>query len=175
MPNLKEKLSVAFNPEKVRGKRGFSLIEILIVVALLVVIIGLTLLVSFDNLRSYSFRSDRDMLVAALHKTRNQAVNNICLGVSCTNGKSHGVAFPPLVPAGEYVIFQGSDFVNRDVAMDEIFDLSPGINIAGTSEIVFSSLSGDADPPDGNITISDDNGLSSVISINSEGQITWTN
>jgi len=161
--------------ERRKSGAGFTLIEILIVMALFVLMTGITLLASFDNLRGYSFRSERDILVAVLHKARSQAVNNICLGASCTNGKPHGVAFSPLSPAGKYVIFQGSDFVSRDVAMDEIISLSYGINITGTSEIIFSNLSGDAVPSESSVTISDDNGRSSVIGINSEGQITWTN
>ena len=156
-------------------KEGFTLIEVLIVIAIFTVISGIALFINFKDISGYSFRSERDILITSLYKARNQAINNICLGPDCVNGKPHGIALHPLAPENKYIIFQGSNFANRDATIDEIISLGYAINIAGDTEIIFSNLSGDATPAQSSITISDKAGHSSVITINSEGQITWTN
>lgn len=150
--------------------RGFTLTEILIVMSLITMVAGFSSIMSMDNYRSYSFSNERDLLVAVLHKARSQAINNMCLGASCTDGKPHGVHMAP----GQYTIFQGASFATRDSAVDENIQTSAPVTVTGINDIVFVQLSGGA-LPTGAMTISDPTNHSSVISINSEGQITWTN
>jgi len=131
---------------------------------------GFSTIVSMDNYRSYSFSNERDLLVAILHKARNQAINNMCVGALCTDGKPHGVHITP----GAYTIFQGATFATRDSAVDEVIQTKAPVTVTGINDIVFSQLSGNASPV-GTTTIADPTNHSSVISINSEGQISWTN
>ena len=151
--------------------RGLSLIEIVVVIGLLTAIAGLSMLVSIDTYRSYLFRGERDKVVQALQKARSRAIHNICFGAGCSNGRPHGVNIDS--STGTVTNFQGTS-VSELPSVNDPFSLNDGITISGLSDVVFSQLSGDA-APEGNITITDEVGHISVISINSEGQILWTN
>ena len=152
---------------------------------MLVVIASLGLYYDFDSFRSSSFHADRDSLVSALQHARIQAMSNVCLGGSaCTDGRSHGVRIRPADHPTSYVIFQSGDgnsnYLNRDDDFDSIFEINPttknGVNMQPDEidEVLFEQLSGDV-TVDGVITLTDDAGHTSIITISSEGQISWTN
>lgn len=156
-------------------KSGFTLIEIIIVIALLGLIFGLTTFIGMDTYQGSSFRNDRDALIGVLQRARNQSMNNTCLG-GCTNSVQHGVH----ITMGSYIIFQGSSYATRNPAVDEIIPSGPHMNIipGGFDDVIFSQLSGEAiTVPSGiwTLTLSDGTVHTSTITINSAGQITWTN
>ena len=156
-----------------RNAAGFSLLEILMVIGLLAVVGVLGLFMSMDSFRGYAFRNERDTIISVLQKARSQAVSNVCLQgtvPACTDGQPHGVHFL----AGQYIIFQGNVYVSGNSLNQVIVSNNPNAAVAGMTDVVFSQLSGEAAPA-GNITVSDSFGHTSVISINSAGQITWTN
>lgn len=150
--------------------RGFTLTEILIVMALISVVAGLSTIMSMDNYHSYSFSNERDLIVAVLHKARSQAINNMCLGAGCTDGRPHGVH----IVGNQYTVFQGPTFAGRDSAVDEIVRANAPVTLTGATDVIFSQLSGSASST-ASITISDATAHTSTITINSEGQISWTN
>lgn len=140
------------------------------VIGLIAILGSLGLAASMDSYRGYGFRNERDIIVGALQKARSQAMSNMCFG-GCTDGKPHGVS----VQAQQYTIFQGLTYASRNSGYDETVPAaSNGMQLNGLSEIVFSQLSGHVANP-GTITISDQAGRASLVTINSEGQITWTN
>ncbi len=159
-------------------RAGFTLIEVTIVMSLVVLVASFGLIANMETYRGYSFRTERDALIATLQKARSESVSNMCFGSSCTDGRPHGVH---LAPHG-YVLFQGESYATRDSALDETI-AARYFGVAMTSpsltDIVFSRLAGTTTPnPFGTPTISlvDSAGSgSSVITINPEGQITWTN
>ena len=164
------------NPRFVPHK-GFTFIELLVVMALLFIIAGFGLIISMDNFRGYSFRTERMSIVSTLQKARGQAVSNMCFG-TCTGGRPHGV----YIGAHSYTIFQGDSYAARDVAVDEVVPAryeAMGFAAGSFTEIVFSQLSGAATPhPSGVTTLSliDTAGKdSSVLTVNAEGAISWTN
>jgi Tfp pilus assembly protein FimT len=147
---------------------GFTLLEILIVIAMSMLVGGFALFVSMETFRGSTFHSDRNLLVATLQRARAQAVNNVCIGV-CTDGKPHGVH----IQSDTYVLFQGSSYSASD-PLNAVFESSvTTIKTPATLDIVFSQLSGATSAA--TVTLSDAAGRSSVITINAEGQITWTN
>lgn len=154
-------------------KNGFSLLELLIVIGVLAFIGTFSLVASMDLFRSHLFDGDRDGIVTALQKVRSRAISNICLGSACTDGKSHGVHFD--FSSGKYTLFQdqGTGYNSSDL-LNEEHEINKTMTISGSADIIFSQLSGDV-LPEGSITITDDAGNSSVITINDQGQILWTN
>lgn len=155
--------------------KGFTLIELLVIIGMLAIIGTFTLLVSFDSYRQYSFRNDRDLVIASLQRARNQAINNICLGVGCTEGKSHGVH----IEDGQVVIFQTeTDYAGRDLFADEIIPLGgSATSLSGVDEVVFERLSGKASvaPSGAVLIIADATGRTSEVEFNAQGLIKWTN
>jgi len=148
---------------------GFTLMEILVVMALLAAVGSFALFVSADSYRGETFRSDRAALIAALQHARAMAMHGVCAGDACTEGAPHGVAIEP----DRYVLFQGSKYAARDSREDLVIPADPAVSHEGLSEVVFADASGDAQEA-GDITLTDTAGHASVITIGLEGQIVWT-
>jgi prepilin-type N-terminal cleavage/methylation domain-containing protein len=133
---------------------GFTLMEILVVMGIMVVLSTLGLLVGLDFYKSYAFNSERDLVVSMLQKARNQSLANI-------NQKEHGFR----VVGNNYEIYEvgGGDV--------QTFQKHPGINSADV-DVRFEQLSGDSYIFSGNIVL-DDGKRAATISVNSEGRINW--
>ena len=151
---------------------GLTLIEVLVVMGMIVILVGLGLVLSMDTFRGFTFRSERDTLVALLQQARSQAINNVCLGTACTNGRPHGVK----IESNLYTMFQGPDYAAHDSGVDrQILPSYPLIIAAGSaSEVVFQQLSGNVDAQK-EIFMTDGFGNSSTITVTNQGGISWTN
>ena len=150
-------------------KRGFTLVEIMIVMAFVAIVGSFTMLMSMDTYRSYNFHTERDLAIAALQHARALAMGNTCTGGTCTTGKAHGVS----IQADKYVIFQGDTYATRDASEDSVIQANVAVAHSGLLEIVFTQLSGNSTTP-GTITFSDAT-RSSSITIGAQGQIFWSN
>lgn len=148
--------------------RGFTLIELVVTLGILVVLTGFALFFSMESYRSGSFYLDRNMLVVLLQHARAQSMNTLCMGQYCGDSKPHGVA----ILDGRYVLFQGPTYDTRDAEVDLIYDSNSSIAKNGLTEIVFSQLSGTSTP--GEIELSDAAAHVSTIAIDANGRITWT-
>ena len=148
------------------------MIELVVVLGLLSFVGAFALFMTMDSYRGYTFRGDRDLGVSVLQKARSQAINNMCFGASCTDGKSHGVR----VESDRLIVFQGGSYATRDAAVDEvIYPQSKSTVFSGMSEVVFAKLSGEAAvSPSGNkvVTVQNSAGANiSTISVTPEGRI----
>ncbi len=143
------------------GRQGFTLIEILVSIAILTTLIGLGLYMSMDSYRSYLSRSERDTVVSLLERARSRAMANVYQtpwGV-CTSGTS-------------YIVFRGTT-CTLGAATNEETPLNPGAVIAGmdsTSPVVFSQL---AATTTGKVVTVTEQSKVSTITINNEGTIIW--
>lgn len=158
-----------------RKNRGFSLIEIMVVIGLIAMVGAFGLLISFDDYRGYGFRNERDVVMAVLHKARSQSMSNMCFGDDCTDGKAHGVYFGT---PGRYVIFQGTAYDAADPWNEVIEVKNASVVISGMQSVVFTPLSGMAVTlPSGTntLTVTDERGRTSLFTIEPEGRVTWTN
>ncbi|MDP3986531.1 MAG: prepilin-type N-terminal cleavage/methylation domain-containing protein [Candidatus Veblenbacteria bacterium] len=147
--------------------KGFTLVELLVVISIFIIIASLSLYLGFDMYRGYAWHAEQTVLVSVLQKARGQAMANLCLGSGCTNGRPHGVALLP----DKYIIFQGASYATRDAGLDEVFEVSPIVGRSpSTAEVVFGRLGGES----GGITITlTDPVRSGTISVNAEGRISW--
>lgn len=148
---------------------GFTLIEILVSIAILAIILTLGLFVSLDFYKSYAFHSEKNTIVSILQKARGQSLNNI-------DQTRHGVHFEPDVSnpqrVASYTIFEGSNYVQND-QNNIIVAASYGVLITSPAlpfDVIFDQLSGSSS--DKTIIVS--NGVNPYnITVNSEGQIDW--
>jgi len=143
------------------SKKGFTLLEILVVFGILMILTSFGLFLSMDFFRGYTFNYEKNILIGVLQKARSESMANI-------NQAPHGFYWD----GDNYIIFQGEDYSTRDASFDEVFPASKNISISGvpSAGVVFEQLSGDSSPFD--IIISD-NIKSATISINKEGRINW--
>ncbi len=150
-------------------ERGVTFFEVLVVLGMLLLIGSLALLVSMETYRGSQFRADRAVLVAALQRARAQAINNMCIGAGCTDGKPHGIKILPKT----VVVFQGESYVGRDAPIDVSFGINS--SVAGADEVVFSQLSGTTTCGSGCTMRIDDGGHLSYATTTAEGRIYWSN
>jgi len=167
--------SAEVNPHQTKlcqmhSKTGFTLIEIIVVMGLLVIVGSLGLYMSLDTFRGSSFRNDRDSIVSALRRARSQAISNICIGNNCIDGQSHGVH----LETGRYIIFQGASYNWDDPLNETIQANANNAVITSSGDALFGQLSGRANPA---VTISviGSDGRKSDITINEEGRVDWSN
>jgi prepilin-type N-terminal cleavage/methylation domain-containing protein len=149
------------------SKRGFSLIEVIVVVALFGIVAGVGLIVSMESYRASSYHSDRALLVSLLQRARSQAINNLCSSSSCTDGAVHGVH----IEADKYVLFEGATYVAGN-ADNAVFAADTNTTHSFTGDIIFSQLSATTSAQ--TITLTGQ-GRASDITISAEGRISWTN
>lgn len=150
------KLPSIFSPDQ---KRGFTLIEILLVIALVGLLSGFTIVAGTDFYRGYAFRSEVDLAVAALQKARSQALSNL-------NQTAHGVHL-----AGDgYTVFEGPTF-NPAAPTNALVPIQWAAAPADPVDISFEQLS--ATTASATVVLTDGHSRTVRITVNREGRISW--
>ncbi len=150
------------------ARGGFTLIETLLVMGVFVMVSGFGLFVSMESYRGSLYHSDRDLLVALLERARAQAINNLCYGDYCDDGKPHGVH----IQSDKYILFQGEAY-DAGGAFNVSFDTDSNTEHSFIGDIIFTPLSGTTSAL---VTIMlSGEGRTSEIMVSPIGRITWTN
>ena len=141
--------------------RGFTLIEILVVSAIISVLAGAGLLMGFDVYRSYSFHSELNTIVTILEKARSRSLANI-------NQLPHGVHFD----SEGFTLFEGRIF---DSASPSNVFISKGgsADVQASADVVFTQLSGEVDETAEIQVVDSNSSRSFTITVNEEGRINW--
>jgi len=145
--------------------RGFTVIEVIVILALLAILAQVTFSGDISFYTKKTFNEEVTGLYFSLMHARISSMHNVCLGISCPDGKAHGVR----IETDKYILFQGSNFSDRDVAQDKIIIFLPSVSATSTGDVVFEQLSGNTE--ERIITITDDTGRVARILINEEGRI----
>jgi prepilin-type N-terminal cleavage/methylation domain-containing protein len=148
--------------------RGFTLVEMLIVIGMIAMLGSVMLFIDLNSYRGDSFRAERSQVVTLLGQARIDALNNV-------SEEPHGLALYPADAPGSYVLFAGTSYAASAVSTRQPYKSAYKINIgAGSpSEVVFEQLSGNSNFS-GTITLQDPNrDFSYDITLNHEGGISW--
>ena len=137
--------------------KGFSLIEIIVVIGVVALVIGFGVVTDLGAFRQDTFLTEEAKIVSILQKARSRAMANLY-------DTNHGVCYI----APDYVIFQGSSCAAGDSIPANIAIASHASTIFPT--IVFTRLSGATTGATIHIT---DGTKSDDIIINNEGTINW--
>ena len=139
--------------------KGFTILETIIVLGILVTIFALGIPVTFNFYVNYELVTERDNLVSVLNYTRSQSMTG-------EGGDSHGI----FLESDGYVVFEGPNYVSRSTQFDRDISRVDLVQVTGPSELVFESLSGRS--VSSSFTLS--NGIRSfVVNVNAEGLVTW--
>ena len=143
-------------------EKGFTLIEIVVVIAIFSMIAVLGLFMTLDTFRGTQYRSERDTVVAVLEKARSRAMANI-------NQTAWGVYYDST--SHSYIIFRGTTY-DSGASTNEAVPGNAAVTITGLSSsgVVFSQLTGNTTAT--TVTVTQDARTSSI-TINNEGTILW--
>ena len=144
-----------------KNKKGFTLIELILVVALMVVLV--TLAAPFYQ--SLQLKAD-------LGQVREELANNLrrqeFYAADSRLDSAWGVKFN----FDSYTLFKGDGFVGRDPALDEIISLPKNVSLSATlAEVVFIKASGNTATA-GSLTLANlINNQNLTISISNQGLV----
>lgn len=134
-------------------KKGFTLIEILVVLGILAIITTLIFSTFVDFRRKKALEADTKMVVEVLSEARNQTLTS-------QNSSQYGVHFS-LSPIPQIALFTGPTYVANAVT-NKIYPLTATDNIltitlvGGGSDIIFNRLTGETNQS-GTIVLSSPN------------------
>lgn len=138
---------------------GFTLIEILVVMAIMSLIFSLGVFVSLNSYKRYVSSFERNTLVTLLYKARSMAQNNI-------DNLPHGLH----ISGSDYVLFQGASY-DPSASSNQITEGSETVVVDGLSEVIFEPLTGNPIATGViNIVLGSDK---KTITILDEGRINW--
>jgi prepilin-type N-terminal cleavage/methylation domain-containing protein len=114
-----------------QNKSGFTIIELLIVIAIMTIIGAVFLPVSID----YQQRNDLDVAQTTFAQSIRRAQQ---MSMSGEGDSQWGVN----MITGNIVIFKGSTYAGRDTTFDENYSISTSITNSGQTEYDFSKTTG---------------------------------
>lgn len=140
---------------------GFSLIEMLLSVAIISMLVGISLPVYVP----FQTRNELEITTQTIADMLRRA-QTYARGV---NGDSQwGVA----VQSGDATLFKGTSFATRDTAYDETSAISPATAVSGLGEVVFAKLTATPSTT-GTITLTASTNDVRTITINGKGMVSY--
>ncbi|HPN15146.1 MAG TPA: prepilin-type N-terminal cleavage/methylation domain-containing protein [bacterium] len=141
-------------------KPGFTLVEMLMVMGIMLLLVGLTAAISGRSIRSSEFDRVRDTIRGELFAAQADTMAG-------TRDSAWGVAFFP----NSITRYKGDSFITRDPVFDLVTDFQNQVIISGTVDVAFTRPFGQVSAP-AQITIADNElNISSVITVNQSGAI----
>ena len=144
-----------------KSKTGFSLIEIMLALALIGVIGGL----SAPLVRGFF---QRTRLAADQNRIAQTLRHGQVLAESGKRDSPWGVR----INNKEIILFAGKSYASRNEKFDQVYSLRPSFTVSGPDEFVFAKLSGRPDTT-GTITLETAAGQSRSVSLNKIGTVSF--
>lgn len=139
-----------------RNKIGFTLLEVLLVISLIAIVSG----IGVPVYQSFQIRNDLSVATNTIAQSLRRAQ---LLSQAVEGDAMWGV----YVSGGSITLFQGADYVTRNISYDEVFDLPTVITPTGLIEIVFDKFTGI--PQDAGSLVLTSVNDSTTITINEKG------
>lgn len=146
---------------QLKNHSGFTLVETLLVMALIIIVSGLSLPIA----RSLQTTNDVDVAAVAIAQNTRQAR---LLAESGSLDDNWGVR----VLAGEITLYRGANYATRVNGFDQQSTIASSITLSGVNEINFTKITGMPSVA-GTITLTGLNGSARNVTINSKGVVSY--
>ena len=145
----------------VRSKKGFTLLEVLLSLAAIALISG----ISIPVYQSFQARNDLDIAATTYAQTlrRAQVLSRAVDG---------DIAWGVYIVSGSITLFKGTDYGTRDSNFDEVFEMPASITPSGIAEIIFTKFTG-LPQTTGSVTLTSYTNETRIITINARGTINY--
>ena len=140
--------------------KGVTFIELLIVIAVITVLLGLTVPMGIGFYRKQQLDTVTNGMVQALRRAQSKAMSQADYSFGVYVGSGH---------TGEYILFRGDSYGTSDD--QESFDIPSSFSFSESSEIVFSELKG-IPSATGSIVLTSGNNIGTIY-INELGKISY--
>ncbi|MCK9393345.1 MAG: prepilin-type N-terminal cleavage/methylation domain-containing protein [Candidatus Paceibacterota bacterium] len=140
--------------------KGFTMIEILLTMAMIVILAGITI-PFYSQYNKSSLQIDSGMVVDSIRTAEIFAMTQ-------KNDSGWGVHFQ----SGKIIIFKGDSFENREIFFDEEIDVNDNYIFLGLNDIFFSPFSGIPNKT-GVVVLKNQDGIKKEFVINKKGTITY--
>lgn len=139
---------------------GYTLIEVLVTVALVVSLVGISIPIyqNFQIINELDSAVNLSVRVLRSTQMQSQAVQQ---------DSSWGVYFS----SGKVTIYKGNTYATRDSSFDQAYDISANVNVSGLNDFNYSKVFGDPSST-GTITFTNFNNAK-TITVNSKGALTY--
>ena len=148
------------------NRRGFTIIETILMVALLAIIVGLASPSFWNFLNKYQVDAMREDLVQLIRLAQSKSMQS-------EQGSAYSIHFTT-GPGGSFILYRGTDFASRNTDYDEVHALPSALSLSSTlpdADLSFTKTEG-ATTDTGTLTIAWPVGnLSKTIEVNEVGTI----
>lgn len=142
-------------------RQGFSLIEVLLVMAILALLAGLALPLSRRTLAATELRLATSAYEQCLYRAQELSRN-------INQNNSWGCH----IETGLLRLFAGNTYAGRDATLDEDYEFSTSITTSGVADRIFTKVSG-APQGSGTTTLTSSQAGSVVIDVNTKGTVLY--
>lgn len=144
-----------------RNQNGFTLVELLLSVALLAIILLLGSPISYN----IYLRNDLDITASNIVQANRRAQ---ALSQAHSGDSSWGV----YIQSGSITIYKGTSYSARDTDFDEITEVSNALTPSGVQEILYSKFDGEPQTT-GSIILTSSNNETRTITIAEKGMVSY--
>jgi prepilin-type N-terminal cleavage/methylation domain-containing protein len=142
-------------------QKGFTLIELILVIAIMTIVAGATLPLSYKFLTQNDLELATQKIVQSIRRAE-------FLAASGNSDSTWGVH----VATTDVTLFNGTGYLARDLSKDEKLSFDNVVTLGGTTDFVFQKLSG-YPISSGTITLTSQDNVVKTIIINNRGLIEY--
>ncbi|MBI4272841.1 type II secretion system protein [Candidatus Uhrbacteria bacterium] len=154
-------ISKKLKSHNLQACKGFTLLETLLVIAL----VALIFVAGMPVYLSLMFRND-------LAIGQNTTASLLRRAQLLSQGVDGDSGWGAKIQSGSITLFQGASYASRNTTRDEIHEIPSSINVAGAQEIVYAKFTG-LPSATGTITFTASNNETSTVTINGKGTISY--